>query len=312
MKESPLVSVIMPAYNAEKYINRSIDSILNQTYTNLELIIVEDCSTDNTYNRILMHQDSRIKLFKNEKNKGIAFSTNFAIKQSRGDYIALMDDDDIAALNRIDVTMDYLLNHEEVDIVGGAGIMIDENDNILAMHLPRNNPNVIKASLLFRDCMWNGTTTIRKKVFWENNIWYRDNYCGIQDFQFFMEASKVVKITNVNSVLLYWRSHNASKTAWEIKSDNELRSKIYAQIQRESIKLSGFKMEEYQYEIINSFLTEKMKASYTKEQWIDLSNVFDNMIKQAKEQNFDWIDELEWLCKKLLGERLPRVKWFNC
>ena len=305
-----LVSVIMPVYNAEKYIESAIKSILDQTYKNIELVIVEDCSTDSTVDILNRVQDPRIKVFFNETNRGIAYSTNRAIQESKGDFIALMDDDDIAASNRIQISVDFLQQHEDIDLVGGAGVKIDENDNILGSYLPRNNPNVIKACLLFKDCMWNGTVTMRRRVIFDNNIWYRDNCYGMQDFQFFMEASKVVKISNINNILLYWRVHSSSKTVCELANNYKLRSERYAQIQRESIKMSGFKLEEFQYGIITSFLTEKMKPSYTKEDWYGLSDVFNDMIIQAKDHNFDWKDELEWQCKKILGERLPRVKWF--
>ena len=84
----PLVSVIMPAYNGEKYIGAAIESILNQTYGNWELIIIEDKSTDNTLDVIQKYKDSRISLYLNPCNKGIAYSTNLGITQSKGKYIA--------------------------------------------------------------------------------------------------------------------------------------------------------------------------------------------------------------------------------
>lgn len=98
----PLVSVIMPAYNGEKYIGDAIESILNQTYDNFELIIVEDKSTDHTLDVIHGYEDSRISLYLNECNRGIAYSTNLGIEQSKGKYIALLDDDDMSASRRLE------------------------------------------------------------------------------------------------------------------------------------------------------------------------------------------------------------------
>ena len=96
MDKKPLVSVIMPAYNGEKYIGAAIESILNQTYDNFELVIIEDKSTDNTLKVIQEYNDSRISLFLNSSNRGIAYSTNLGIAKSKGEYIALLDDDDLA------------------------------------------------------------------------------------------------------------------------------------------------------------------------------------------------------------------------
>lgn len=311
MKKKPLISIVMPVYNAEKYIDKAVESILNQTYQNIELIIVEDASTDDTYQVISRYTDSRIKVFCNEINRGIAYSTNYAIRHSSGEYIALMDDDDIAVKERIQLSLDFLEHHESIDIVGGAGLMIDENGKIIGSHMPRNNPRVIKACMLFHDCMWNGTVMVRRQVFYDNNIWYRENCYGMQDFQFFVEASKRVKISNINDVLLYWRKYDASETAMEMDKNSKLRAEKYAQIQRDSISKSGFSLTESQYNIITSVLTEKMAASYKKEDWYALSQVFSEMISQAEDKKFDWKNELEWQCKKILGERLPRVEWFT-
>lgn len=90
-----LVSVIMPAYNAERFIKESIDSVLAQTYKNWELIIVDDCSTDNTESIVYSYNDSRIRYMRNEKNLGAALTRNRAIKEARGRYIAFLDSDDL-------------------------------------------------------------------------------------------------------------------------------------------------------------------------------------------------------------------------
>lgn len=310
MKKNPLISVIMPAYNAEKYIRSAIDSILNQTYQNIELIIVEDVSTDDTLQIISEYKDPRVKVFRNEVNQGISYSTNYAIRQSSGEYIALMDDDDIAVRDRLQLSLDFFEAHEDVDIVGGAGLVIDENDKFVGNHMPRNNPNLLKAILLFHDCMWNGSVMIRREVFFEHNIWYRENCYGMQDFLFFVEASKKVKIANMSDILLYWRKHASSETSIEMDQNTKLRAEKYARIQRDSILESGFSLTEKQYDLITTMLTEKLAPSYKKEDWYALSEVFSEMISQAKNRNLEWKNELEWLCKKILGERLPRVEWF--
>ena len=93
---NPVVSVIMPAYNGGKYIAEAIESIINQTYQAWELIIIEDCSQDNTLEIIKRYlYDPRIKLYQNDRNIGIAGSRNKAIQMSSGEYIAVQDDDDI-------------------------------------------------------------------------------------------------------------------------------------------------------------------------------------------------------------------------
>lgn len=132
-KTFPLISIIMPAYNVEKWINEAIYSVLNQTITNLELIIVDDCSTDNTYDLIknIALDDSRIKLFKNKKNSKICKTLNFALKQAKGIYVARIDSDDIAEPDRLEKQLAYL-NEKELDLVGSQMLAIDEYNNKLS------------------------------------------------------------------------------------------------------------------------------------------------------------------------------------
>lgn len=104
-----LVSVIMPSYNTEQYIEKSIQSVLSQTYSNWELIIVDDCSTDATDHIIKKYlQDSRIKYFKNEKNLGAAFSRNYALRKAKGRWIAFLDSDDIWISEKIEKQLNFM------------------------------------------------------------------------------------------------------------------------------------------------------------------------------------------------------------
>ena len=104
-----LVSIIMPAYNCEKYIKNSIESVLNQTYENWELIIVDDCSTDNTVGVIKEFNDKRIKLFQNKANSGAAFSRNWALREARGKWIAFLDADDVWVSVKLDEQLHFMI-----------------------------------------------------------------------------------------------------------------------------------------------------------------------------------------------------------
>lgn len=106
MKE--LVSIIMPTFNSEKFISRSIQSVLNQTYYNWELLITDDSSTDNTIEVIESFVDSRIKLFELEKNSGAAIARNNSIKNSKGRYIAFLDSDDLWLKNKLELQIEFM------------------------------------------------------------------------------------------------------------------------------------------------------------------------------------------------------------
>lgn len=120
---SKFVSVIMAAYNAEETIEAAIRSILLQTHDNFELIICDDASTDNTWclMRSLADEDSRIKLIRQEKNRGSAVARNRCLLQAQGEYIAIMDADDLCSENRLAVQVSFLERHREVAFVGLLG-----------------------------------------------------------------------------------------------------------------------------------------------------------------------------------------------
>ena len=102
-KKNPKVSVIIPTYNVERYIQECIKSIQEQTYDNIEIVVVDDCSTDKTYEILknIEEKDRRLKVFKNDKNMKICYTLNRALKNSTGEYIVRMDGDDISSSDRI-------------------------------------------------------------------------------------------------------------------------------------------------------------------------------------------------------------------
>ncbi|WP_242039003.1 glycosyltransferase family 2 protein [Acinetobacter baumannii] len=131
--EQPLISVLIPVYNVEAFVNEAVLSICNQTYKNLEIIVVDDCSTDNTYNLVanLASIDSRIKLYKNSKNSKIVKTLNFALEQATGDFVARMDGDDISAPERLEKQLDFLIKNPQYFLVGSHVNTIDSNNNVI-------------------------------------------------------------------------------------------------------------------------------------------------------------------------------------
>lgn len=301
----PLVSVIMPAYNGEKYIDRAIQSVLHQTYKNFELIIVDDKSTDNTLGEIEKISDSRIKLIENEKNRGIAYSTNLAIENSNGKYIALLDDDDEAFPERLEKQVMFLESNLDIDVLGGKTVYIDAENSILKYGTtPRRNPNLIKSILLFR-CMdfMNSTVMYRREFIEKNNIRYRDNCYGMQDYKFYIDSSKVGNITTIDEYLLRHRLHDNNETAKQL--ENPKRKELYAKFQRDSIASSGFILADEEFRCINKVITEVNPHCSSKEEFIFLYDIFSKMIRQGKEKKIDYLDELKFQTKTLLGKYAP-------
>ncbi len=121
-----MVSIIMPVYNSSGYLSDAIESILSQTYSDFEFIIIDDASTDNSIEIIYSYHDPRIVLLKNDINLGVTHSLNKGIKHARGKYIARMDADDIALPQRIELQVDFLEKNPEFILVGSFFEVIPE------------------------------------------------------------------------------------------------------------------------------------------------------------------------------------------
>lgn len=195
----PLISVLIPAYNVEEYIEEAVASILNQTYTNLEIIIIDDCSADSTgyICSKLIHKDNRIKFYKNDKNSGIAVTLNRALKLSTGEYILRMDADDISQDNRIEVLFEYLVNNK-VDIVGSSTITIDSNGNEIGRYYPLKNHLDIINTLKYATPLLH--IWLCKKNLYEKVGDYR--YPPVEDYDFLLRCVKYgAKLANVPECL---------------------------------------------------------------------------------------------------------------
>lgn len=129
-----LISILMPTFNVEKYIVEAVNSILQQTYQNFELIIVDDASTDNTYTYLeeLSMKDSRIKLYRNNQNLKIVKSLNFALTKARGEYISRMDGDDVSYPERLELLKNFLDRHKKYSLVGSQVSCINEYGEVLS------------------------------------------------------------------------------------------------------------------------------------------------------------------------------------
>lgn len=112
MEDFGLVSIVMPSYNSEKYIKASIDSVVNQSYTNWELLIVDDCSTDKTVDIIKSFKDERIKLFQNKINSGAAISRNWALREAKGKWIAFLDSDDLWLPTKLEEQLKFMIDND--------------------------------------------------------------------------------------------------------------------------------------------------------------------------------------------------------
>ncbi len=168
---SPKISVVMPVYNREKYVRAAIESIIGQTYTNWEFIIVDDGSTDKTLEILqeYANQDKRIKILQNGENQGIAFSRNRGVQASSGKYIAVMDSDDISFPKRLATEVEFMESHPQVVVVGSSSINIDDDGKTIGTFSYSLTPAKIRWDMIFFDPVIHPSVMMRRK---EASVWY--------------------------------------------------------------------------------------------------------------------------------------------
>lgn len=207
----PAVSVVMPVYNTEQYLQESIGSILNQTFSDFELLVVNDGSTDGSRELIesLQKNNKRIRLI-NQNNQGIVAALNNGIRFSYGKYIARMDSDDISLESRLMEQVSFMDNNADVGVCGSwckyFGIV---NGPICKV---QESDSRIKASLLFNTSMVHPSIIMRRDVIEKHDLLYRNGYEHAEDYDLWRRFAQFSKLANIPKSLLYWRTHTAQVT----------------------------------------------------------------------------------------------------
>ncbi len=217
----PLVSVILPVFNTEKYIAKSIQSILDQTFTNFELIIINDGSTDNTETIIKRFRDPRIVYVENPGNKGLIFSLNRGIDVARSDIIARMDADDVAIGSRLKKQYEFLLSHPDYGLVASQVQLIDENGKYLEIWKDAKHEEDIFYKLHFVNVLYHSTVMFRRKLVQDLGGYDKDAL-HMEDYALWLKLSKKTKIYQFNEVLVNLRilNESISRKHKKIQHDN--------------------------------------------------------------------------------------------
>lgn len=218
-----LISVLMPVYNGSDFLNEAIDSILNQTYSNFELIIIDDGSNDKSIDIIRSYKDQRIKLYQNENNKGLIYTLNKGLSLANGKYIARMDADDICLPNRLEVQINFLESNPEIAILGGSFIYLNTN---FEKHFPLSDEK-IRVLLLERTSFAHPCVVLRKSAIEEKKLSYDERYNFAEDYHLWTMASITnLKMANLDDVLIYYRQHTNQISSAKFEQQKEITDKI--------------------------------------------------------------------------------------
>lgn len=265
-KKKPLISVVMPVYNVEDYIEESVTSILNQTIRDFELLVIDDCSSDNTLSLLRNMKDDRIKIVTKEKNLGLIHSLNLGFELAQGEYIARMDGDDISLPERFEKQL-AILNKKSGIKACGCWLQSFGIYTVLIKH--KETHKEIQSHLLLSNSMSLGAVMLDRKAY--ESFRFLENKIHVEDYDFWVQSAWKCETYNVQEVLYHYRVHN-----------NQV-SKKYKSIQLEGdirIKLSLYQKLQYNREIYSDELISKLL--YT-------NNSFN--IRELK-LILDWFDEL--------------------
>lgn len=206
--EGRLVSIVLPVYNGQKYLAQSIESVLSQTYKNIELIIVNDCSTDNSLSIVQEYaaKDSRVKIIINQKNQKLPMSLNIGFKAASGDYYTWTSDDNFYYKEAIEKMVNYLESNSDIDLVACDYDAIDANDNLLNhVHIDNDSKNLIKQNTI-------GACFLYKKEIAQKIGEYDKTKFLVEDYDYWLRLGLAGKIGVLNECLYTYRYHNSSLT----------------------------------------------------------------------------------------------------
>ncbi len=222
---NPRVTIIMPIYNVGKYLRESIDSILNQTYRDFELLILDDCSTDNSGDIVATYSDPRIRYIRNSSNLGLAENLNKCLALTHTELVARMDGDDIAEPHWLQRNIEILDSHPEIGICSSGFQFFGTKDSLV--RYPQNHEDSM-AQMLF------GCTVIvpviRRSFLEENHLRYNPDTFPAEDYDLWSRCYPLTRVFNIQETLFHYRMHKSqistSRRETQVVKTNEVRLRM--------------------------------------------------------------------------------------
>jgi glycosyltransferase involved in cell wall biosynthesis len=281
LEVKPKISVIMPAYNAGKYIREAIQSILNQTHTDFELLICDDCSTDDSIETIRSFTDSRIQFFQNSRNKGNLETSNFLFQKCRGEFITIQDADDWSEKNRLELQLAAFQANSELGLVGINYMLVDDQKNPIRCGYYPLTDKEIKAEMKENLPPFVCAGVMVRKSISDKVGYYRAffNRIGSADYDWIARISENTKVENIRSVLYFYR---VNPTSFTKSTQPKNYMKLYAE------KIALFLMKQRQ---ING--TDALDSG----KFIEIKHYLSKLIREESE-HFYWNNNIEKALEK--------------
>lgn len=291
----------MPVYNGEKYLAEAIESILNQTFTDFEFLIINDGSTDNSVEIISSYKDPRIKLVHNDKNLGLIHTLNKGIDLSRGEYIARMDCDDISLPDRLGKQVAFMDSHPYVGISGTWFRHIGEKGG-KSFFLPTEHEH-IRCGLLFHTMLAHPSLLMRKKLLLTNNLYYNPAYKNAEDYELLVRAMKFLTLRNIGEILLLYRTHGDQ--VGKRYYDGQLTStRRVWQLQLKNLLIEPTEEELDLHQSLSTGIFEQNEQFLAKaEEWLFILKSSNSRLHLYSDAAFEYLIFERWIkcCYKMYG-----------
>lgn len=222
--DNPRVTVLMSVCNGERYLNEAIDSILAQTFTDFEFLIIDDASTDNTPDILRKYHDPRITIITNEENLGLTRSLNKGLSIAQGDYIARMDADDICLPERLEIQVQFMDENPDICVCGSWVQIIGQNAGDIWRY-PTSHDE-IACRQLFECSIAHPSVIMKRYYLHKNHIHYNNTFQKSQDYELWVRISESYALANIGRVLLKHRIHAGAIGQMYTDSQKEWADKV--------------------------------------------------------------------------------------
>jgi hypothetical protein len=207
-----LVSVLLPVHNGAPYLESAVRSILNQTHRDLELIVVDDGSTDGSAETVTAFGDSRVRLIRNARNLGLPASLNRGLSAARAGIVARQDADDLSHPRRLEAQVGFLEMNPDVGLVGTQAWLIDEQGRCLGSVEHACEHDSLVWELLFDNAFIHTSVAFRRDLVVNTQSGYDPAWPYNQDYELWVRLARITRLANLPERLVAWRSHSASMT----------------------------------------------------------------------------------------------------
>ncbi len=290
---APRVSVVMAVYNGQQYLKEAIESILIQTFSDFEFIIIDDGSTDSSYEIVKAYRDPRIRLIENGSNHGLAASLNTGFAAATGRYLARMDADDVSLPKRLSQQVAFMDVHPEVGVCG-SWVEVIGTDRHLVWEYPTDS-DTIHARLLFDSALAHPSVIFNRALLQNAQLSYDSRYRCAQDYELWTRAARRLPLANISEVLLIHRVHPNQVGQREV----EMQETWAAKVRRNQLDQIGLSPTDHEFAMHLALSTWTWPATDTftaeSESWLQRLCVANSRSRVYPEPAFSKVVGERWM-----------------